>query len=194
MQLLERHGVVTREAVLAEGVRGGYSSVYAVLKVLEERGRCRRGYFVAGLGAAQFALPGAVDRLRALRSITDDARSLDDETLVLASTDPAQPFGAAIAWPETAGRPSRSASSVVVSRGGNPLAWLDRRSHHLVTFADTLTDTSWASALARLVTEGGQRSVEVRKLNGDALGPGPYADVLVSAGFVPGYRGVVLRR
>ncbi|MEO5901277.1 MAG: DEAD/DEAH box helicase, partial [Ilumatobacteraceae bacterium] len=85
LQLLERYGVVTREAVLAEGVLGGYSSVYGVLKVLEERGQVRRGYFVAGLGAAQFALPGAIDRLRAAREITED----DLAPLVLAATDPA---------------------------------------------------------------------------------------------------------
>ena len=72
-QLVERHGVVTREAVLAEGVVGGYAAVYGVLKVLEERGQVRRGYFVSGLGAAQFAVPGAVDRLRQARQGADDS-------------------------------------------------------------------------------------------------------------------------
>ena len=91
--LLERHGVVTREAVLAEGIAGGFASVYPVLKAMEEAGRARRGYFVDGLGAAQFALPGAVDRLRASRD--DDERSV----LVLAAADPAQPYGAALPWP-----------------------------------------------------------------------------------------------
>ena len=93
--LLERHGVVTREAVVAEGIAGGYASVYPVLRAMEESGRARRGYFVAGLGAAQFALPGAVDRLRAIR---------DDEPTVrvLAATDPAQPYGAALPWPRGA--------------------------------------------------------------------------------------------
>ena len=76
-QLVERHGVVTREAVLAEGVVGGYASVYGVLKVLEERGQVRRGYFVSGLGAAQFAVPGAVDRLRQARQSTDDSMGAD---------------------------------------------------------------------------------------------------------------------
>ena len=94
-QLLERYGVITRETVLAEGVVGGYASVYPVLKVLEERGRCRRGYFVAGLGAAQFALPGAVDRLRNARA--DQPGDLDDAAPIgLAATDPAQPYGASL--------------------------------------------------------------------------------------------------
>ena len=95
MQLLDRYGVVTREAVLAEGVPGGFAGVYGVLKTMEESGKVRRGYFVAGMGAAQFAHPGAIDRLRASR---DDGER-DAETLVLAATDPAQPYGAArLAW------------------------------------------------------------------------------------------------
>ena len=106
LQLVERHGVVTREAVLAEGVVGGYASVYGVLKVLEERGQVRRGYFVSGLGAAQFALPGAVDRLRLSRERADEAigsTGAITAPVVLAATDPAQPYGATLAWPESAG-------------------------------------------------------------------------------------------
>jgi ATP-dependent Lhr-like helicase len=89
VQLLDRHGVVTREAVLAEGATGGFAGVYPVLKAMEETGSVRRGYFVAGLGAAQFAMPGAADRLRAARDETDPL------TVVLAAADPAQPYGAA---------------------------------------------------------------------------------------------------
>ena len=98
LQLVERHGVVTREAVMAEGLVGGFSSVYGVLKVLEERGQVRRGYFIDGLGAAQFAVPGAVDRLRAARDTPDPIIRPDDvpAPIVLASTDPAQPYGAAL--------------------------------------------------------------------------------------------------
>ena len=110
LQLLERHGVLTREAALAEGVEGGFAGVYPVLKALEERGQVRRGYFVAGLGAAQFALPGAVDRLRAAREVGADAERQPPRrprTVVLAATDPAQPYGAALPWPESAGRPAR---------------------------------------------------------------------------------------
>jgi ATP-dependent Lhr-like helicase len=189
LQLLERHGVLTREAVLAEGVPGGYTSVYGVLKVLEERGQVRRGYFVAGLGAAQFALPGAVDRLRAVR---DDAA--DDAPVVLAATDPAQPFGAGLPWPESEGRPSRTAGALVTIAGGQALAWLDRRGHHLVTFAATVQDRRWADALAELVKDGRFRALEIRKVDGRPIGDAPQvAEILKESGFVEGYRGLVYR-
>jgi ATP-dependent Lhr-like helicase len=198
LQLVERHGVVTREAVLAEGVTGGFASVYGVLKVLEERGQVRRGYFVAGLGAAQFALPGAVDRLRAARDAPDPDLHGDAVAtpVVLAATDPAQPYGAALAWPETPGRPARSASAVVVLRAGVPLAWFDRRGHHLVTFPDTARDTGWAGALAEFAKNGRARTVEVRKVDGVGIADPACASVagaLRSAGFVDGYRGLTFR-
>ena len=177
-QLVERHGVVTREAVLAEGVVGGYASVYGVLKVLEERGQVRRGYFVSGLGAAQFALPGAVDRLRQSRRRADDdggATGAIAPPVVLAATDPAQPYGATLAWPESAGRPARTGAAVVVLRDGVPIAWYDRRSHHLVTFPHTHDDRSWAEALADQVRDGRLRKVEVRKVDGEPLDTSPVA-------------------
>ncbi len=195
LQLLERYGVVTRETVLAEGVLGGYASVYGVMKVLEERGSVRRGYFVAGLGAAQFALPGAVDRLRSERDAIDAEISPDrvPAAIVLAATDPAQPFGATLAWPTTAGRPARSASALVVMHQGAALVWFDRRAHHLVMFPAGADDLSWASALAELVRGGRERTVEVRKVDGGAI-PDEVAGALRSVGFADGYRGVVLRR
>ena len=191
LQMLDRHGVVTREGVIAEGVSGGFAGVYGVLKVLEERGRARRGYFVAGLGAAQFAVPGAVDRLRAEREPDSTGAPL-----VLAATDPAQPYGAALAWPERpgepGGRPARTAAAAVVLHAGVPLVWFDRNAHHLVTFPAAQADRCWVDALAQLVRTGAERSVEVRKVDG---GPAPEwaADALRSAGFVDGYRGLVLR-
>ena len=197
MQLLERYGVVTRESVLAEGVVGGYASVYPVLKVLEERGRARRGYFVAGLGAAQFALPGAIDRLRAerddgLRAERDDTDAQADEPVVIAATDPAQPYGAALGWPESPGRPARTGSAVVILHRGELVGWFDRASHHLVTFATSSPDHRWADGLRSLVTDGRQASLEVRKVNGEPT-PGEVADVLVERGFTQGYRGPILR-
>ncbi|MFW2335867.1 Lhr family helicase, partial [Ilumatobacter sp.] len=194
LQLLERHGVITREAVLAEGVQGGYASVYGVLKVLEERGRTRRGYFVAGLGAAQFALPGAVERLRGTREAVDVELDADraPAPIVLAATDPAQPYGAALAWPDTSGRPARSANALVVLRQGTPLVWFERRSHHLVMFPGGEADPAWADALAALVSTGRERSVEVRKVDGGAVGD-EVASALRAAGFVDGYRGLVIR-
>ena len=199
LQLVERYGVVTREAVMSEGLVGGFSAVYGVLKVLEERGQIRRGYFVDGLGAAQFAVPGAVDRLRSARETPDPLIRPDDvpEPIVLASTDPAQPYGAALDWPDTAGRPARSASSLVVLRAGRPLVWFDRRGHHLVTFPSALDDTSWCRALISLVNDGRMKSVEIRKVNGDGLTgaavPGGLLELLRSAGFADGYRGLIAR-
>jgi ATP-dependent Lhr-like helicase len=98
-QLLARHGVLTREAVAAESIPGGFGVVYPVLKAMEEAGRLRRGYFVAGLGATQFALPGALDLLRSFRSGPSDPGDSDGEVAALAATDPANPFGATLKWP-----------------------------------------------------------------------------------------------
>ncbi len=110
-QLLARHGVLTREALTMESIPGGFSSVYPVLKAMEESGRLRRGYFVAGLGATQFALPGALDLLRALRD-----RHEETEIAVLSATDPANPYGATLKWPAFAA-PAASARQAHVAAG-----------------------------------------------------------------------------
>jgi ATP-dependent helicase Lhr and Lhr-like helicase len=196
LQLLERHGVLTREAVLAEGVPGGFTAVYGVLKVLEERGQVRRGYFVTGLGAAQFALPGAVDRLRSTRGDVggDEPGQGQEPPLVLAATDPAQPYGAALAWPDSEGRPARAAGALIVLSGGRLLVWLDRRGHHLVTFPSAAEDTSWADALAALVKDGRVRALDIRKVDGQPVTAAPeIVASLQRVGFVDGYRGLVLR-
>ena len=196
LQMLERHGVVTREAVLAEGAVGGFASVYGVLKTMEERGHVRRGYFVDGLGAAQFALPGAVDRLRDSRRSVD--RELHPESvpapLVLAATDPAQPYGSTLPWPDSRGRPTRSAGAVVVLADGEPLVWCDPRSHALVMFGAASSDSSWGDALVSLVKDGRRRALEIRKIDGEPpAADAPALDVLRSCGFVEGYRGWTLR-
>jgi ATP-dependent Lhr-like helicase len=191
LQLLERYGVLTREAALGEGLEGGFAGVYPVLKALEERGAVRRGYFVSGLGAAQFALPGAVDRLRSLRDSSEAA------PVVLAATDPAQPFGAALPWPEPTGaaRPSRAAGAHVVIADGQPLAFLERGGHSLVTFAATAERPAWAVALAGMVERGRYRSLEIRKVDGAPVRESPDAvEALLAAGFVDGYKGLVKRR
>jgi ATP-dependent Lhr-like helicase len=196
LQALERHGVVTREGVLADGLVGGFTAVYGVLKLLEERGQVRRGYFVDGLGGAQFALSGAVDRLRSARDVADPLLHPErvETPVVIAATDPAQPYGSTLAWPATAGRPTRSAGAVVVLRQGVPMVWFDRRSAHLVTFPSAADDGVWAEALAMLVKDGRARSVEVRKVDGASLDPhGPVAAALGAAGFVAGYRGMTSR-
>ncbi|HEX6231309.1 MAG TPA: DEAD/DEAH box helicase [Actinomycetota bacterium] len=185
MQLLDRHGVLTREAVLSEGAPGGYAGVYGVLRALEESGRARRGYFVEGLGAAQFALPGAVDRLRELREAPAGVSSL-------AAADPAQPYGAALAWPESAGRPARVAGAYVVLAGGELAGYLERGGRTLITFG-TAAPADVADALAALVKDGRVRRLEISRIDGEPASSSPLADVLRAAGFAEGYRGLVMR-
>ncbi len=116
--------------------------------------------------------------------------------MVLAATDPAQPYGSTLAWPSDdpaqRSRAARTASAVVVTAAGVPLVWFDRNTHHLVRFPASAADQRWATALANLVRNGIERSVEVRKVDGGALTP-EVGDSLRAAGFVDGYRGLVLR-
>ncbi|MBK5223802.1 MAG: DEAD/DEAH box helicase [Acidimicrobiia bacterium] len=186
-QLLERYGVLTREAALGEGSEGGFAGVYPVLKALEERGQIRRGYFVAGLGAAQFALPGAVDRLRAVREVGEDG-----QPVVLAATDPAQPYGAALGWPVSGGRPARAAGAFVVLASGMPVVYLERGGRSIVTF-DGHERVDWPSALAGLVERGRFRALEIGKVDGEPVAGSEVAERLHGAGFVTGYRGLVRR-
>ncbi len=159
LQLVERYGVVTREAVLAEGVVGGFANVYGVLKVLEERGQVRRGYFVDGLGAAQFALPGAVDRLRAARDTPDPAIHPDDvpAPIVLAGHRSGPAVRRRAAWPDVAGPAgAHRRRPLVVLAGRRPLVWFDRRGHHLVTFPGHARPTG-VGRRARRAREGRPR-------------------------------------
>jgi ATP-dependent Lhr-like helicase len=203
-QLLDRYGVVTREAVRAEGVPGGYAAVYPALRAMEDGGRARRGYFVAGLGAAQFALPGAAERLRAQRDVERgdpgaDA-DLDDHTgrsLVLAATDPAQPYGAALPWPEPAtpgggGRPARAAGAYVALAAGEPLAYLDRGSRSVITFPAGADPEGWIEAFSTLVKDGRLRRLELHRIDGGPVRESPAATALAAAGFVPTLKGLAL--
>src|SRR5205814_2532983 len=126
-QLLATYGVVTREGVQALGVEGGFSAVYPVLKAMEEAGRIRRGYFVAGLGASQFATAGAIDLLRSFRDESDAP-----ETVMLASTDPANPYGALVKWP--APGPMRNVGSSVILVDGALAAYVGRGEKQLVAY------------------------------------------------------------
>jgi ATP-dependent Lhr-like helicase len=192
VQLLERHGVVTREAVRSEGVPGGFSSVYPVLRAMEEAGRVRRGYFVAGLGAAQFALPGAVDRLRAERTGPDEPR-----VTVLAATDPAQPYGAALAWPERPGRPdarlARAAGAIVVTVDGTLAAYLERGGRALQTFPAASATPGWIEALVAECKDGRVDRLTIERVDDEPVRQSPLADALRAAGFADGYKGLVLR-
>jgi ATP-dependent Lhr-like helicase len=193
LQLLERYGVLTREMALAEGAEGGFAGVYPLLKEMEERGQVRRGYFVAGLGAAQFALPGAVDRLRDERH--DGTDHQPEPPLVLAACDPAQPYGAALPWPDTEGRPSRAVGAWVVLQDGVPAVYLERGGRSITLFPPAEADDSWIAALADLVRSGPLRSLDIQKVDGVPIGDKPeIRDRLLNNGFRPGYRGPSLRR
>jgi ATP-dependent Lhr-like helicase len=210
-QMLSRYGVLTREAVMAEGVEGGFSSIYPVLKGMEEAGQLRRGYFVAGLGATQFALPGAVERLRQLRQSHQpgEARTPDGgegaTAVILSATDPANPYGAALPWPKSGDgqesrRPGRAAGAIVVLVDGALAAWIGRGERHLVTFFDEVKDRAVAEvallvarALAEQVKSGRRRDVIIRDIDGAPARESKVAQALVEAGFAPGSEGYVKR-
>ncbi|SCF29466.1 ATP dependent helicase, Lhr family [Micromonospora chokoriensis] len=204
--LLERHGVVTRGAVMAEQVVGGFSAVYPVLSALEERGAARRGYFVEGLGAAQFAVPGAVDRLRALADPTDGARGRGAPASVLAATDPANPYGAALPWPDrvldsgdgaapaTGHRAGRKAGALVVQVGGDLVLYVERGGRTLLSFSDDADALAAAGkALADAVHSGALGAMSVERADGEAVHSSPLRDALTAAGFRATPRGLRLR-
>jgi len=192
--LLERQGIVTRDGVRGEGVKGGYGAVYAELRALETLGVCRRGYFVEGLGGAQFALPGAVERLRELR--TDGARDDDHDTLVLAAADPAQPYGASVAWPRRSGaRAARVAGAWVVLLGGEAVLFVERGGRSLVPLREP--DPEWLrpalAALVAHVRSGGAKRLAVERFDGVPVVESEAMDLLVESGFLAGPRRAVLR-
>lgn len=195
--LLERHGVVTRGAVTSERVPGGFGGVYRVLGALEENGRCRRGYFVEGLGAAQFGTPGSVDRLRTFAEDPDE-RPTEPVALTLAATDPANPYGAALAWPETSGhRPGRKAGALVVLVDGALVLYVERGGRTLLTWSeDGATLGVAASALADAVRRGALGQLTLEKVDGEPLlgqGDSALRDALDRAGFVATPRGLRIR-
>ncbi|MGH3445886.1 MAG: Lhr family helicase, partial [Nocardioidaceae bacterium] len=208
--LLERHGVVTRGAVAGERVPGGFAAMYKVLSAFEDSGRCRRGYFVATLGAAQFGGPGAVDRLRSYSRDVSAAPSDTRQTLealVLAATDPANPYGAALPWPDrvtdnpdgSSHRPGRKAGALVVLVDGGLVLYVERGGRTLLTFTDEHDELDPAfGALAEAVRRGALGRLTVERADGaPILGPGERAGTLrralEDAGFVATPRGLRLR-
>ena len=199
LRLLDAYGVVTRDSVAGEGLAGGFAAVYPVLREMEERGRIRRGYFVEGLGGAQFCLPAALDRLRAERADAAGDRRAGDAT-VLAASDPANPYGAALAWPRWSDddrRPlARAAGAYVVLVDGEPVVYLERGGRSLQTlpaFAERETAAVALDALRQLVADGRFRSLQVERVDGGAVGDSPHAAALAEAGFQRSYRGWLLR-
>ena len=189
--LLERHGVLTRRAVAGEQVPGGFSGVYRALSDLETLGACRRGWFVDGRGGAQFALPGAIERLR-------DAREapLDPSYVVLAATDPANLYGATLPWPRrAAGRASRAAGAYVVLRDGEPELYVERGGRSLLTLSDSASENLGPAlaALADEVRRGRPRRLTIERLDGESVLESPALPAFLAAGFEAGPRRLVLR-
>ncbi len=232
--LLDRHGVVTRGAVVAEHTPGGFAAVYRVLSAFEEAGRCRRGYFVAGLGAAQFAPPGAVDRLRAeppfdssaerpgypstspprnqsgdpnLAGQTREGQGGPPRALVLAATDPANPYGGALPWPERGAqpgshragppaghRPGRKAGALVVLVDGALVLYVERGGRSLLSWSeDPAILRPAGDALALAVRDGVLGRLSVERADGVAVAETPLGLALADAGFRATPRGLRLR-
>ncbi len=184
--LLERYGVLTREQVLAEGVPGGFSAIYPELSQLETLGVARRGYFVEGLGGAQFALPGAVERLRS-------QAPADEPPLVLAAVDPAQPYGAALPWPAK-GKAARVAGAYVVLIGGEPVLYLERGARGLQTLVEP-ADGRLEPALGALVEQvraGRIKRLALEKVDGEPAMGSALGAALIALGFREGPRRLTL--
>jgi ATP-dependent Lhr-like helicase len=179
--LLERYGIVTRETVLAEGVAGGFSALYGELSNLETLGTARRGYFVEGLGGAQFALPAAVERLRGLRS--DEPAG----PLVLAATDPANPFGASLPWPkrDEGRRPARVPGAYVLTLDAEPALYVERGGKGLLPLAE-LDEHELRLALETLADEvrrGRLPKLGIERYDGEPVIGSPVGSLLIELGF-----------
>jgi len=186
--LLERYGVVTREVVQAERIVGGFSAVYDVFKAMEETGKIRRGYFIAGQGATQFALPGADERLRSFRAPEEEPRSF-----ILAATDPGNPYGAVVPWPEVpengGGGPRRTAGAYVILYDGKLVGYLARGADSLLTFlpshqpARGAAERALTEALGRLVDSGQRNVLFITTIDGASANASPMASALARTGF-----------
>ncbi|MBA2764972.1 MAG: DEAD/DEAH box helicase, partial [Thermoleophilaceae bacterium] len=195
-----RYGIVTRETVLAEGIPGGFSSLYGELTNLETLGTARRGYFVEGLGGAQFALGAAIERLRGLRS--DEPAG----PLVLAATDPANPYGASLPWPkreavegQTLRRPARVAGAYVVTLDADPVLYVERGGKGLVPLIEPLADGELAAplagalgALADAVRAGKVKRLALERFDGEPIVGSQAEALLVELGFRQGPRKLTL--
>jgi len=206
--LLDRHGVLTRGAVAAEQVPGGFAAVYRVLRAFEEAGHARQGYFVAGLGAAQFGTVGAIDRLRSYAGDrAGRGRSSDEQpqrALVLAATDPANPYGAALPWPEAPDRPERAeesrhrpgrkAGALVVLVDGMLALYVERGGRSLLSWSDDPEVLQPAAdALALTVRGGVLGRLAVERADGMGVLDSPLAEALEGAGFRATPRGLRMR-
>ena len=224
--LLDRHGILIRGAVATERVPGGFAAIYPVLRAMEDAGQCRRGYFVEGLGAAQFALPGAVDRMRAMAADAEQGEQGEradpwsqpapgdqasshqpgqapagPSPVVLAAGDPANPFGAALPWPdrpdETPGghRPGRKAGALVVLADGHLVLYVERGGKTVLSWtSDPAVLGPAAAALASAARSGALGRLTIERADGDTVHASPLAHALEEAGFRATPRGLRLRR
>lgn len=198
--LLERYGVVTRGSVVAEEVPGGFASMYKVLTGFEDGGRCRRGYFVDTLGGAQFSTPDVVDRLRT-HSDSIEGRHTTAPAVTLAASDPANPYGAALPWPQSmAGddapkhRPGRKAGGLVSLVDGELVLFVERGGRTVLTFTDDIgVLRTAAESLAATVKRGGIDKVVVEKVDGATIHGNDFAPLLTEVGFSATPRGFRLR-
>ena len=195
---LARHGIVSREAMAIEAQDGGFSSIYPVLREMEETGRVRRGHFTLGMRSAQLAIPGAVDRLRSLRDADGESSAV-----LLAATDPAQPYGFLLDWPETRrqnGRPRRAVGAGVVLVDGFPALFIDGGGRRVLSFLDETTaegSLRFARALRALIAgmaRLGRRRLSIEEIDGEKARSSGWADAFVQAGFRAGYRGFEMDR
>lgn len=195
-QLIERNGIVTREFVANDSIAGGFSGLYPVFKALEETGRVRRGYFIAGQGAAQFAAPGAEDRLRDRRG-----GEAEGDALILAATDPANPYGAALRWPTTPDdqpRPQRTAGARVVLYHGELIGFISRSGKSLQTFLPE-TEPERSHAIRALIEAlkcdaKDYTPVHLEKIDGQTAESAPITDSFLQAGFIGQARGVIYKQ
>ena len=178
--LLQRHGILTRDAVVAEGWAGGFAALYPVLRAMEESGRIRRGYFVEGLGGSQFALPGAVDRLRSMRDT-------ESGVVALAATDPANPYGAVLPWPESDGRLARAAGAYCVLDSGRLVLYLEKGGRSLLTHGEVTA--GHVRALIELAAAVGK--LEVQKIDGEPAVASRLTQAMREAGFSMTHRSLV---
>jgi ATP-dependent Lhr-like helicase len=194
-QLLARYGVVTREAPALENIFGGFSAVYPVLKAMEDAGRIRRGYFVAGLGATQFASAGAIDLLRSLRDEPEHP-----ETVMLAGTDPANPYGAIVKWPESPFTMSRSVGANVILVNGLMACYISRGEKQLILFLPddeplrSVVAREVARQLASIVRDGRRRALLIAEINDEPASRSPLAPFLIEEGFAATGLGYQLRQ
>jgi ATP-dependent Lhr-like helicase len=192
-QLIRRYGVLVRSAVNRETVEGGFAALYPVLRAMEEAGRVRRGYFVAGMGGAQFAAPGADEVLRRKPARADG----DEDVVVLAASDPANAYGAILKWPPTQVdglQPQRGAGARVFLQDGRLMAYLGRTGNHLLTLPpeDPADEPAWRDKLAAALVKC-DSAVLIGQIDGAAAAAAPISGDLLRHGFAPTSRGLLHR-